>query len=245
MSLFRKILLFLLLVMSQTNCSHRPSWSYSGESAPYYWGEIDHAYSSCKEGSIQSPIDLKKELATPIVQPITFYYEDLAAEAYNDGTTIKLKFNPQDRVEINSKAFYLNQLHFHAKSEHSVNGLFYPVEMHIVHQADDGELLVLAFFIEIDDSRQDHYGFFKQLPKSGQHQMTNLIKLTKLAAFNGPHFYYLGSLTTPPCHERVHWVIFEKHLFMSGQQLSQFSALYPNNYRPIVPMKQHVLYYAP
>jgi len=44
------------------------------------------------------------------------------------------------------------QLHFHAPSEHTVNGNHYDLEMHIVHTYMDGSLGgVLAIFFDVDD----------------------------------------------------------------------------------------------
>jgi carbonic anhydrase len=35
------------------------TFGYSGETSPAYWGELDPAWSACKSGKIQSPVNLK------------------------------------------------------------------------------------------------------------------------------------------------------------------------------------------
>jgi len=38
-------------------------------------------------------------------------------------------------MSIGDKTYALVQFHFHAPSEHTVNGAHFPMEMHFVHQA--------------------------------------------------------------------------------------------------------------
>lgn len=49
-------------------------------------------------------------------------------------------------------------------------------------------------------------------------------------------YRYLGSLTTPPCSEGVHWVIFTQPVEVSTVQIDTFGALYPENARPTQPL---------
>jgi carbonic anhydrase len=241
-----KDLVFSMALILLTSCSHtlEDKWSYSGEHAPYAWENLDESFKSCGIGKTQSPINLQRDIAQSVVVPVDFSYENLTGKAVNDGKTIRLEFEEKDKITLSGKSYFLKQLHFHAKSEHSIEGLFYPAEMHLVHIAEDGDLLVLGFFIKIDDKHGDHYGFFKSLPKEGESIQTQLISLTKIKAFNGPHFIYKGSLTTPPCTEGVNWVIFEKPLALSSKQLASFSSIYSSNYRPIVPIIEHKLFYS-
>jgi carbonic anhydrase len=241
----KKVLPTVVLILL-ASCSHRleDKWSYSGDHAPYAWGKLDKSFKSCGTGKTQSPINLQRDTAQSVVAPIDFSYENLAGHAVNDGKTIRLEFEDRDNITLSGKRYFLKQLHFHAKSEHSIEGLFYPAEMHLVHVSEDGDLLVLGFFIRIDDKHSEHYGFFKSLPKEGETRQTQLISLTKLSAFNGPHYMYKGSLTTPPCTEGVTWVIFEKPLVLSSKQLASFSSIYSSNYRPIVPITGHKIFYS-
>ena len=53
---------------------------------------------------------------------------------------------------------------------------------------------------------------------------------------NNATYYYLGSLTTPPCSENVEWFVFRDPVRASREQLSAFAArLKPNN-RPVQPL---------
>lgn len=235
-----------LLLAIGISCSHHPEekWSYAGSHAPYSWGGLDSSFMKCSDGKTQSPIDLDRTTALTMSSPIEFSYENLKGHAVNDGKTIRLEFEDEDSVFLQGKKYYLRQLHFHAKSEHSIDGLYYPAEMHLVHFAADGELLVLAFFIKIDDTHGVRFEFFNELPEEGEKKQTQLISLRKLEALNGPHFFYKGSLTTPPCTESVNWVVFEKPVTLGYKQLAAFSSIYSSNYRPTVPLSEHKVFYS-
>jgi carbonic anhydrase len=246
-----KFLAFLFMLMGcskgelKSPANHETShWGYQGDVAPYHWGSIAEEYKSCGEGRQQSPINLVRKKAKALKHSIKFQYQDMAGEVENNGHSIKLSFQGTPYVAMEGEKFYLRQLHFHAKSEHALEGLFYPAELHIVHESVDHQLLVLGFFLELDDKNFDHYGFFQSLPKPGEKKSTKKIKLAKLINFNGSHFYYRGSLTTPPCTENVRWVIFDKHIKLSSAQLGSFESRYSNNYRPIVPLQDHQLFHS-
>ncbi|NOR55432.1 MAG: carbonate dehydratase, partial [Sulfurovum sp.] len=57
------------------------------------------------------------------------------------------------------------------------------------------------------------------------------------------HYYrFNGSLTTPPCTEGVRWVVLEKTLTISKEQIAAFQAImhHPNN-RPIQPLDARII----
>lgn len=237
------IFLFFLLL----SCSHKnshPEWSYAGESAPYHWSEIDENFKQCESGTQQSPINLKKSKSQKLAQKVTFNYQDLKGVVINNGHSIEIDFDQSAFLTLEGKKYFLRQMHFHAKSEHALNGVFYPAELHIVHESEDRHLAVVGIFIEIDEDEFDRYGFFQSLPAVGMKGLSSEIKFSKILKNLGGHFYYQGSLTTPPCTEDVHWLIFDRHLKLSTQQLRGFESLYSNNYRPLQPLKGRHLFYA-
>ncbi len=223
---------------------HSAEWSYSGDSAPYHWGEVKSDFKACAEGKFQSPVNLQRMKSTVLKHPIHFSYSDISGSVHNNGHALVVSFDDKAYVELEGIRFYLRQLHFHVKSEHALEGLFYPAELHVVHEDQNRQLLVLGFLLEINDEDFDRYGFFAALPEVGETVHGAKIALEKLVRINGGHFYYRGSLTTPPCTEGVRWVIFDKHIRLSSEQLSRLEALYPNNYRPLRPLNGRPLYHA-
>ena len=238
-----------LLMVFLFSCAHQETahqkWSYAGENAPYHWGKVDESFSKCETGSQQSPINLSQSKAQVAENKIEFSYQDLEGIVINTGHTLEIDFNQTAFLNLNRKKYFLRQMHFHAKSEHALDGLFYPAELHLVHESEDHHLAVVGLFIEIDDQNFDRFGFFQSLPQQGEKQGSSKIQFAKIIKSLGAHYYYRGSLTTPPCTEDVHWLVFDHHLKLSTAQLERLAALYSNNYRPLQPLKNQQLFYSP
>jgi carbonic anhydrase len=47
---------------------------------------------------------------------------------------------------------------------------------------------------------------------------------------------YEGSLTTPPCSERVHWTVLDAAIEMDQRQIATFTRHYQGNNRPHQPV---------
>jgi carbonic anhydrase len=47
-------------------------------------------------------------------------------------------------ITVNGKLYNLDKMHWHMPSEHTINGQRYPLEMHLVHKSDAGDLAVIA-----------------------------------------------------------------------------------------------------
>ena len=47
-------------------------------------------------------------------------------------------------VIVGGKQYRLKQMHWHSPSEHTVDGQRFPVELHMVHASDDGNVTVVA-----------------------------------------------------------------------------------------------------
>jgi carbonic anhydrase len=51
-------------------------------------------------------------------------------------------------IKIEGKQYELRQFHFHAPSEHTIGSQKYPIELHLVHKSQDGELAVIGVFLK-------------------------------------------------------------------------------------------------
>ena len=136
---------------------------------------------------------------------------------FADGT--KGKYNPL-------------QFHVHAPSEHVLNGDYFDMEMHIVHQDSAGEYAVLGFFFTADEDIESP--FLKGLladPPSASGTTIDKLDLKTLVENDivGHYFSYNGSLTTPPCTEGIRWTVVEKALNMSKAQKKIFDDLWQDN----------------
>ena len=58
---------------------------------------------------------------------------------------------------------------------------------------------------------------------------------------NRSYFRYLGSLTTPPCTQKVIWSVFRSPVEMSTGQVRKFAAIFPANARPVQAVNRRFL----
>ncbi len=70
------------------------------------------------------------------------------ADGINNGHTIQVNYEGGDTLTIGADKFELVQYHFHNRSEHTVKGAHFPMEMHLVHKSAAGKLAVIGVFIE-------------------------------------------------------------------------------------------------
>lgn len=124
------------------------------------------------------------------------------------------------------------QFHIHAPSEHALNGELFDLEMHIVHQAADGELAVLGFFFTADNDTESPFlaDLLAKIPSANGVALDDLDLKDLLDDNIAGHFFsYDGSLTTPPCTEGVKWTVVENAIDMSVAQKKVFDDYYKEN----------------
>ena len=220
--------------MAQTAAHKDAHWEYKGKSGPTHWSELGEDFSSCKLGKAQSPIDIHGAKPTTLT-PLAFHYTSSAGEIVNNGHTVQVNLEGGGSVQLDSGDYKLLQFHFHTPSEESINGKHYPLVAHMVHKNDKGELAVVAVLFKVGKENAALKQVFAGLPaKAGEkHALDAAIDMT--AALPGKHDYYayMGSLTTPPCSEGVHWQVMQQPVEISAQQLRSFRKLYAMNARPI------------
>lgn len=224
-------------------------WSYDGETSPEHWAEIEKE-SACG-GNHQSPIDVVT--ADVLKQPSGLQSSDIHYDATtiihdvtNNGHSIQYNFTNKDNyVDFEGKRYNLAQFHLHAASEHSINGMHFPLVIHMVHVSEDKNYVVFALMVSEGD-KSNAFDFLESfLPVNpGEtktieqaHHFQNYV----LEDFD--HYYYKGSLTTPPCTEGVNWFIFKNTIAASPAQVKVISSLMPrNNYRPTQPLNGRTVY---
>ncbi|KAJ0093631.1 hypothetical protein Patl1_25719 [Pistacia atlantica] len=111
------------------------------------------------------------------------------------------------------KKYSLKQIHWHTPAEHQIDGKIYPAALHVVHEADDGSVAVVASIFNYgrqDPLIQEIKPYLNKL--AGPNTKGNKIPIgkldTKYLRQNTQRYYrYRGSLTTPPCTEAVLWSV--------------------------------------
>lgn len=132
------------------------------------------------------------------------------------------------RLEVDGVTYELKQFHFHTPSEHRIDGEAFPMEMHLVHQAAKGALLVVAVLIEEGHRHGELEKVFDHLPEEGASVPVAGFKLSRLLPGDRRSLRYRGSLTTPPFTEGVKWVVLVRALELPEDQIEAFRALFPD-----------------
>lgn len=234
----------VLLCAPPLGAEEQQHWTYSGETGPEHWDEME-AGSACN-GASQSPINIIRTDTDPDSQknwPLALHYpaETHIHDVVNNGHSIQYDFDEGDDLNFRGETFELKQIHFHEPSEHTLNGVRYPIEMHLVHYNNAVNEYVVLAVMGYEGSASDSYGFLEQYLPLAPGEMKPIDRAfnlrNALPAKLTPRFHYRGSLTTPPCTENVNWVIFEEPFMLSHEQVVELKRLMPlNNYRDTQPL---------
>ncbi|WEF31926.1 carbonic anhydrase [Pseudoduganella chitinolytica] len=219
-----------------------PHWEYQGKAGTAHWGDLEPGFSACKLGKAQSPIDIHA-VRHGAPAPIDFAYAPSHAEIVNNGHTVQVNLPEGGAVHLASGDYQVVQFHFHTPSEETVNGKHYPLVAHMVHRNAAGELAVVAVLFKEGKENPALKPLFAGLPAHAgdKHAVEGDFNLAALLPARHDYYAYMGSLTTPPCSEGVHWQILKQPVDISKRQLAAFRKLYPMNARPVQPLNGRVV----
>ncbi|XP_059054540.1 putative carbonic anhydrase 3 [Achroia grisella] len=249
---------------------YAPVWSYDDEKS---WPGTQ-----CKNGGKrQSPIDIRttdviNDFSKQFIKygPLVFSgYHSVLVSGINNGHTVQ--FSTEGDVAIHptltggplEHMYRLEQVHFHWLSEHSINGIKYPMEIHFVHVRSDlavvdalknkDGLAVVSVFCnvqaELDEYQQESTKeVMEHIPKllePGKRISGIILDMRKLLSVNSESYYtYAGSLTSPDCNEVVIWIIFDTPIYLSDAQYRLFSkvGVGRHNFRGLQKVNSHEVY---
>ncbi|AGW41848.1 anthranilate synthase component I [Leifsonia xyli subsp. cynodontis DSM 46306] len=121
------------------------SWSYSGEDGPAHWDAVAKACKKTAEAH-ESPIDIKTStlVTDAAATPVKTHYAPAAFHLENNGHTIEAVADDTsaNTIERDGTTYSLQQFHFHADSEHTIDGKHAAAELHLVHKSASGEVAV-------------------------------------------------------------------------------------------------------
>ena len=213
--------------------AHKVHWGYSGDVGPEHWDELSADFALCGKGTAQTPIDIVPTNSEALVNP-AFQYQAGEVTIVNNGHTIQANAAAGNTMTIDGVTYTLAQMHFHAPSEHTINGVPAAMELHFVHKAADGTLAVVGALVEqgaAANAAWDAYATALQGLTAESTPAT--LDWPALLPAEVMTFRYIGSLTTPPCSEGVHWLVIQTPLQMSAAQIAAFTHIYTGNARPV------------
>lgn len=167
--------------------------------------------------------------------------------------------DPFGEIVYDGKTYEFLQFHFHEPSEHTISGLRFDMELHMVHQNKDktAEFLVLGYLFNLGGSDNEWLNGINyknasptndaSVPLASSVNPWNMAKMMN----DMEAFLYEGSFTTPPCTEGVHWFVWREWNYLSRTQWNAYKASLPSvnmvyttgngSYRPTQPQNSRVV----
>ncbi len=220
-----------------------PHWGYAADNGPSNWAQMNDEWATCASGSSQSPIDLGGGISGDVpaaamnFPPVQLHiaHQEHVLDALDNGHTIQVNYDGGETLNFGDESFKLLQYHFHSPSEHTVNGEHYPMEMHLVHKSDAGNLAVIGVFIEEGAHHAGFDAIWSNLPQTkgdSVHVEGVQTDIDSLLPAGSTSYRYHGSLTTPPCSESVRWMVMTDPIQLDSDQINAFREVFTGNNRP-------------
>lgn len=250
-------LLILLLLLCLQACAYKTNKAIAesgNQSDPQSRAPQKYSLPSIDPGLHQSPINIftnrtKKEMNH---DHFVVHFQDKVTAVENLGHTIQLDFNAGSTITIKDKTYTFKQMHFHTPSEHLIDGMTFPMELHIVSATENSvtpDYLVIAVLFKMGEENQfinEFINLTPSLPYSKTFVKDNSIKLNDLLSLSptgdlGHHYHYTGSLTTAPYTETVDWFVLKKIYQASPEQIKKINTIEGNNARHIEPKNDRLV----
>ncbi|MBD7939662.1 carbonic anhydrase family protein [Cytobacillus sp. Sa5YUA1] len=186
-------------------------------------------------GEMQSPINITTaDVEDFDGEELELNYESIGTSVEDNGHSIQVGLSGE--AEINNRLFTLKQCHFHAESEHTIDGTYFPIEAHFVHAAQDGRLAVIGVMLtegQENKAFQQILDAAKENAEGKENVTIDSFDVQQLLPSNLDYYHYLGSLTTPPLTENVEWYVLTESVEISKEQIEEFNKYYDDNNRDI------------
>lgn len=245
-----------VLALNTTSCQHQPKKEVAEEKnevkaeAPDAKVKKQQGYTlpGLDHGLIQSPINIHTNQTEDTSQhSITLNYKESSENVVNLGHTIQVNYDSGNTISFDGRTFDFKQFHFHTPSEHQIDGMTFPLEMHMVHtlpgikKGEDPVYLVVGILFKEGKDNPFLNEFMNAIPteEEGENKVdggtVNINDLKDQFSDLG-YYHYQGSLTTPPYTETVTWLVVKEILEASPDQIRRFNMLEGNNARHVQAM---------
>ncbi|XP_042870753.1 carbonic anhydrase-related protein 10-like [Penaeus japonicus] len=253
-------------------------WTYDGISGTDFWGLINPDWSLCSKGRRQSPIDIDpaRLLYDPNLRLLHIDKHRVSGLLENSGHSVVFTLDG-GKVPLNvtggplSYRYQLTEAHLRygnadlLGSEHTINGKAFPAEIQLFgfnsqlyanfSQALDKAYGIVGISLLLQIGERSNPALSQltagvdQIKYVGNTYTVHHLSVHDLLPDTSYYMTYEGSTTMPACHETVTWVISNKPIYITKQQLFSLRQLtqaedankggapLANNFRP--PQKLH------
>ncbi|KAG0643950.1 alpha carbonic anhydrase, partial [Tuber brumale] len=197
-------------------------YGYSRSTGPNLWHKLSPEWKACATSKQQSPINIRSA-TTMAVMGSQFLYPPIAHfEVFYHAYALRVQLTPRDPQEftamLGGRRYRLVQFHFQLPGEHTLEGEYFPAEIHFVHESVDspGQLAVVGIlgdFLKetaapdpVFSSLKNQLEVLRQVKDAhlpATIDFRNIIKNIETSTIH----YYNGSFPFPPCSEGVLWFV--------------------------------------
>jgi len=221
-------------------------WHYPASNSE--WGGM------CLRGKEQSPIDFDLDVMTGM-KPQPKLLDMVTGKTVNfKGTDTKrmLKWvvtGTGAGMTYKKRFWELKEFQLHTKSEHTIAGGQYDLEIVFVHENDKGEILNVAILCKGENFGQADFftnlrESFTPAKRSKGFNMDPKAVIFQALGDTTEYMRYRGSLTMPPCTEGVEWIVMASLMKVPRDfliWLLNFKSM-KYNFRPTQPLNDRVVY---
>lgn len=248
-----------LMVLFGASAVSAQVWTHDPETpeGPTYWGEITFPFATCgagddpfvEVGKKQTPVDIVTADTIPTRLPaLSFSYHPTPYVIENTGHVVEVPYEPGSSLRIANDSYDLLQFHFHAPSEHTIDGEHAAAELHLVHRNSLLDLAVVGVLVQVGHPINHTINdlLLAATTESGEEtKLEGMLNARNVLPRNRNYYTYSGSLTTPPCSEGVRWFVLKKPVFVSQaaidhlhEVISEFENYegFSDNNRPVRPL---------
>lgn len=235
-------------------CPTEPDWSYTGSTGPAFWNTLFP--DQCGLGTRQSPINIVSSDATMSshLPKLTFHYfmSDVVTLDHDDNQKL-VGAQTGNYIMIGETKYFLDNIHAHTPSEHTINGQRFPLELHFVNKSANGSLAAVGVLVEVG---KPNPGIIE--PPSYQDPSSVDFRLGDLIPSQRSYWRYNGGLTTPGedatatrCPQGILWTVMTHPITMSADQIKAFEdsgyACWDTNdtARPVQPVNARFVLFSP
>jgi carbonic anhydrase len=198
---------------------------------------VAYLLAEASERTSQSPINIVSSRTVAGKHEVKFNYKASNEHVDNLGHTVKVTYDAGSSLEYDGTRYDLVQFHFHTPSEHLLDGVTYPMEMHLVHAEHDHpeHLLVVGVLFKEGQGHPLLDRLVADVPAhAGEHADKDAqLDASSILARGDGYYHYDGSLTTPPYSETVTWLVLDQPHQAAAEQIEALNRIEGNNARHI------------
>ncbi|XP_034251201.1 carbonic anhydrase-related protein 10-like [Thrips palmi] len=270
-------LLLLLALVHEGRTSWEEWWTYDGISGPGFWGLINPQWGLCSKGRRQSPVNIEadKLLFDPRLRPLHVDKHKISGSLHNTGQSLMLRVDQDSKHHVNISGgplayrYQLQEGYIHygthdgQGSEHRVGGQAFPGELQLYgfnaelyHNMSEAQhksqgIVAISLMLQIGETPNPELrlitSVFNKVHHRGQTTPIRHLSVRALLPDTNHYMTYEGSTTHPGCWETTVWILLNKPIYITRQELYSLRKLMQgspetpkaplgNNARPLQPL---------